>query len=104
MQTALNDLIEWCTVNAFNIEGQDGTEYLAIDYDDMRKLFDSLLAKERQQIVDAFDKGQRDIIDVVTKELDGVCLRTALTIPAEDKEDAEQYYSETFENKTPCKQ
>ena len=51
--TAMQTIIEWCIKNAFNVEGQDGTKYIAIDYEDMKKEFDELLAKEKEQIVEA---------------------------------------------------
>lgn len=97
MQTVLQELIQWCTENAFNIEGQDGTKYLAIDYEDMRQLFDSLLAKERQQIIDAYTVGQQGIIEVLGNELSHRGVAYTLGIADDDKEDGELYYSGTFE-------
>lgn len=51
--TAMRDLIQFCIENAFNIEGQCGTKYIAIDYEEMRKEFDALLQKEEEQIKQA---------------------------------------------------
>lgn len=39
-KTGLEKAIQWCIENAFNIEGQDGTKYVAIDYEDLRTNFD----------------------------------------------------------------
>ena len=50
--TSMNELIQWCIINAFNIEGQDGTKYIAIDYEEMKDQFDYLLGKERKQMID----------------------------------------------------
>ena len=50
--TSMNELIQWCIINAFNIEGQDGTKYIAIDYEEMKDQFDYLLEKERKQMID----------------------------------------------------
>lgn len=55
MKTAMTELIEWGILNAFNIEGQDGTKYVAIDYEEMKDQFDYLLEKEKQQIIEAFE-------------------------------------------------
>lgn len=55
--TALNELIKWTLENAFNIEGQDGTQYVAIDHEAMGLKFDEWLEKEKQQIITAWDKG-----------------------------------------------
>lgn len=60
MKTALQELIDWCISNAFNIEGQDGTRYIAIDYEEMRENFDNLLSKEREQIETAHSAGLRN--------------------------------------------
>jgi hypothetical protein len=57
MKTALEDLIQWTIENAFNIEGQDGTKYVAIDHEEMRLKFNEWLKKEKQQIEQAFDFG-----------------------------------------------
>jgi hypothetical protein len=51
MRTVLQDVIQWTIENAFNIEGQDGTKYIAIDYEEMRERFDEWLEKERKQFV-----------------------------------------------------
>lgn len=53
----MEQLIQWCIANAFNVEGQDGTKYIAIDYEDMKEKFPNLLETEKKQIVEAFDAG-----------------------------------------------
>lgn len=57
-QTALTKLIRWTIENAFNLTGQDGTKYIAIDHEEMREHFEHWLKLERCQIQDAFDVGQ----------------------------------------------
>ena len=56
--TSVGELIQWCILNAFNIEGQDGTKYVAIDYEEMQSQLDYFVKKEKDQLVDAFDNGQ----------------------------------------------
>ncbi len=58
--TALQELIQWTIENAFNIEGQDGVKYIAIDHEEMRKHFDTWLEKEKEQIIDAFEARRTD--------------------------------------------
>ena len=53
--TSMTELIQWCILNAFNIEGQDGTKYVAIDYEEMQSQMDYFLEKEKKQIVDAVE-------------------------------------------------
>jgi tryptophan synthase beta subunit len=97
MQTALQELIKWCIENAMYITRLD----VVIDYEEMRKQFDSLLAKERQQIIDAYDMGQREIIAAVGEGFNQMGLTSTFsTIPSDDKEDGELYYSETFEKQS----
>ena len=74
----MQELVDWCIKNAFNIESQSGNEYVAIDYEEMRKEFDRLIELERQQIVDAFYIGN----DISSDEPDGV-----------------EYYNNNFTNK-----
>jgi hypothetical protein len=57
MKTVLQDLIQWTTENAFNIEGQDGEKYIAIDLQEMRQHFAKWLEQEKKQIIDAYEKG-----------------------------------------------
>ena len=45
-KTALSDLIQWSIENAFNIEGQDGIKYVALDYEEMCLNFDDWIQKE----------------------------------------------------------
>lgn len=80
-KTAMQQLIEFCISEAFNVEGQDGTKYLAIDYEELRERFPELLEKEREQIEEANIAGMEFIpVD-----------------PNRYKEDAEQYFKETYE-------
>ena len=44
-------MIEWCIANAFNIEAQEGTKYVAIDYEEMRENFPKWLEIEKKQNV-----------------------------------------------------
>lgn len=50
MKTVLQELIQWTIENAFNVEAQDGTNYIAIDYEEMRTKFDTWLEKEKKQV------------------------------------------------------
>jgi len=50
MKTVLQEIIQWTIENAFNVEAQDGTTYIVIDYEEMRTKFDEWLEKERKQI------------------------------------------------------
>lgn len=59
-KTAMEQLIQWCISNAFNVEGQDGTKYIAIDYEEMKEQFDGLLEIEKSQIVEAFVAGTHE--------------------------------------------
>jgi len=56
--TALQELELWVTQECFNIEGQDGVMYLAVDVDDLIPKLKQLLELERQQIVDAWNNGE----------------------------------------------
>jgi 23S rRNA maturation-related 3'-5' exoribonuclease YhaM len=58
MKTVLQELIQWTIENAFNVEAQDGTTYIAIDHEEMRNKFDGWLEKEKEQIIQAFLKGK----------------------------------------------
>jgi hypothetical protein len=55
MKTVLQEVIQWTLENAFNVEAQDGTNYIAIDHEEMRTKFDEWLEKERDQIAEAFN-------------------------------------------------
>lgn len=57
MKTSLQNLIDWTIEHAFNIEGQDGTKYVAIDHEEMRLKFDEWLEKEKQIIIKAYRTG-----------------------------------------------
>lgn len=57
MTTSLQDLIQWTIENAFNIEGQDGTKYVAIDHEELRQHFDKWLQKEKEIIIKAYKTG-----------------------------------------------
>ena len=59
-KTALHELIQWTIENAFNVESQDGTTYIAIDHEEMRTKFDEWLKKERDQIIDAYNDASLD--------------------------------------------
>jgi hypothetical protein len=50
MKTVLQEVIQWAIENSFNIEGQDGCTYIAIDYEEMRTKFDEWIKKEQEQI------------------------------------------------------
>jgi len=56
MKTVLQDIIQWTIENAFNVEAQDGTTYIAIDHEEMRTKFDEWLEKEQKQIINAYDQ------------------------------------------------
>lgn len=58
MKTVLQELIQWTIENAFNVEAQDGTTYIAIDHEEMRNKFDEWLNKEKEQIIQAFLRGK----------------------------------------------
>jgi broad-specificity NMP kinase len=100
MQTALQELEEWCIANAFNIEGQDGTKYLAIDYEEMRQLFDNLLAQEKQQIADAYTKGELVVAEIFIKRYNNSLynriLGRKIKLPKNDFDDGREYYSQTY--------
>ena len=53
--TSMNELIQWCILNAFNVESQDGIKYVAIDYEEMQSQMDYFLEKEKKQIIDAVE-------------------------------------------------
>ena len=59
MKTALQEVIQWTIENAFNVQAQDGSNYIAIDHEEMRIKFDEWVKKEREQIAVAFNKGYR---------------------------------------------
>jgi hypothetical protein len=75
--TAINELIGWCILNAFNIESQDGTKYMAIDYEEMQSQLDYFIEKEKYQIMRAYEFGEGDAYNF-------------------KKEDAEKYYQESY--------
>ena len=52
MKTVLQEIIQWTIENAFNVEAQDGTNYIAIDHEEMRIKFDEWLQKDKQQSID----------------------------------------------------
>lgn len=60
MKTVLQEIIQWTIENAFNVESQDGTNYIAIDHKEMRANFDKWLRKEREQIEEAFNNASLD--------------------------------------------
>jgi len=60
MKTVLQELIQWTIENAFNVEAQDGTTYIAIDHEEMRTKFDEWLEKEREQITNSVKYGFKD--------------------------------------------
>ena len=51
MKTVLQELIQWTIENAFNVEAQDGTNYIAIDLEEMRTKFDEWLQRDKQQSI-----------------------------------------------------
>ena len=61
MKTVLQELIQWTIENAFNVEAQDGTHYIAIDHEEMRTKFEEWLQKEREQITTAVKYGFEDV-------------------------------------------
>ena len=60
MKTVLQEIIQWTIENAFNVEAQDGTNYIAIDHEEMRTKFDEWLKKEREQIAESFNDASLD--------------------------------------------
>ena len=60
MNTVLQKVIQWTIENAENIESTSGTNYIAIDHEEMRKNFDRWLEEEKQQITDAVKYGYKD--------------------------------------------
>jgi hypothetical protein len=64
MKTVLQELIQWTIENAFNVEAQDGTTYIAIDHEEMRTKFDEWLEEEREQITNAVKYGFKDATSV----------------------------------------
>ena len=65
MKTALQELIQWTIENAFNIEAQDGTTYIAIDHEEIRTKFEGWLEKERDQIAEAYNNASIDDVEFV---------------------------------------
>ena len=59
MKTALQEVIQWTIENAFNVQAQDGSNYIAIDHEEMRLKFDEWVKKEREQIAESFNEGYR---------------------------------------------
>ena len=55
--TPMQTMIDWCIKNAFNVESQAGDKIIAIDYEEMKKQFDGLLEKEKQDIIQSFEIG-----------------------------------------------
>ena len=47
MKTVLQEINEWTTENAFNVEAQDGEKYVVVDIGEMRKKFDEWVKKEK---------------------------------------------------------
>jgi len=47
MKPVVEEIIQWATENAFNLESQDGTAYIAIDYEEMSAKFAEWLEKEK---------------------------------------------------------
>lgn len=90
MKTVLQELIQWTIENAFSVEAQDGTIYIAIDHEDIRTKFDEWLEKDKQQSVDFH-------IGVVKAGLiaEGKKNWTDFYEP-NVKEVASKYYNETF--------
>jgi hypothetical protein len=84
--TVLQEIIQWTIENAFNVEGQDGNEYIAIDHEEMRAKFDEWLQKEKRQLI-AFGYAQIEYIDV---EIGDLIYRK---LP-------EEVYNETYKNET----
>lgn len=59
MKTAMQELIQFAIENAFNITDESGVRYVVIDYEEMKLQFDNLLEKEKQQIIEAHNRGQK---------------------------------------------
>lgn len=55
--TAIEEIIEWCKSNAFNIEGQDGVKFKALDFEEMGYNFDDWKRKESEDIASAYNAG-----------------------------------------------
>lgn len=78
--TAMQELIDWTIKNAFDITGQCGTKYMAIDHEEMRLKFDKWMESEKEQIIIAYLNGNRE------EFYDG------------SEYSGAQYYSQTFNN------
>lgn len=50
-ETVVQQIIQWCLQHAFNIQSQDGTNYIAVDLEEMRENFDEWLQKDKNQII-----------------------------------------------------
>jgi len=60
MNTPIEDVIQYCIENAENIETQCGTQMIIVDYEVMRKEFSELLKKEKQMVIEAYDRGEEN--------------------------------------------
>jgi len=90
MKTVLQEIIQWTIENAFNVEAQDGTNYVAIDHEEMRTKFDEWLQKDKHQSIDyhigvmkvgLIEEGEKKWTDSYVPKI---------------KEVAIKYYDETF--------
>jgi hypothetical protein len=58
-KTVVQKLIDWCIINAFEAEHPGGGKYMLLNYDEMKKNFESLIEQEKQQIIYAHSSGIR---------------------------------------------
>lgn len=59
---------------------------------------ETLLAKEKQQIIDSFTAGQIDIFDAFLNEFKERGFTYDKVFPENDNEDGEEYFVKTFSN------
>ena len=98
--TSMKQLLCWCVINSYNVEGQDGTKQVVIDFEELVEQFDYFIEKEKEQIVDAFTAGQVDIGNVLIEHFNKKkwFFQANHTLPENDKEDGEEYFNKTFKN------
>ena len=94
--TSMKQLLCWCVINSFNIEGQDGTKHVAIDFEELVDQFDYFFGIEKTQVVDAFTAGQINISNTLFQEYKERGFKGDTTIPENDKEDGIEYFNNTF--------
>lgn len=84
MKTILQEVVQWTIENAFNVTAQDGSTYVAVDHEEMRKMFDEWIERDKQQLIDfhvstmrvglineggeAWSDGYKPLIEAAAKE------------------------------------